>query len=79
MARCTIRAKLTVVRVILLVAGKTILRRRDKINQPARVEVALHTGKTNMAAGQLKRKNIVIEILVEAIHAVMTIKAGRAK
>ena len=63
MARCTIRAKLTVVRVILLVAGKTILRRRGKVNQPARVDVALHTSKNSMAAGQLERKDIVIEIV----------------
>jgi hypothetical protein len=54
MTRSAIRAKLTLVCVILLVAGKTILRRRGKINQPACVNVALHTGKTSMAAAQLE-------------------------
>ena len=79
MACGTIRPKLTVVRVILPVAGETIRRGRSKVNQTARVQMTLRAGKIGMTASELERKNFVIKILIETIYTIMTVKTGSAK
>ena len=75
----TIDTELPVVLVVLLVAGVTILQGHLEIAEAARVEMALLARKIHMPAGELERKRIVVEALVEAVHAVMAVEAGRAK
>ena len=79
MTRRTIQPKAALMRLIVVVAGKAILWRRREINPPARVEMALHASNTSMRAGELERKNAVIEIFIEAVYAIMTIEAGGAE
>jgi hypothetical protein len=79
MTRRTLRSELTIVGIILLVAGVAILRRRGEVYQPACIDMTLHAGKTSMAARKLEREHTVIEILIEAIHPVVTLEAGGAK
>ena len=54
MAGSTICAKLTAMRVILMMTGIAILRRRCEIRQTACIDMALGTVKFRMLAGKLK-------------------------
>lgn len=71
-----IRSILTVVCVIVTVTGIAVLRRRGKVHKIARVNMALHAGKTSVPAGKLEGEHAVIESFIEAIHSVMAIETG---
>ncbi len=72
MATRTIRAKLTCVFVIFLMAGETVLRRRLQISYGARIDMAFFTGHICMFAFQFEGKTSVTEVTAKGIHAIMT-------
>ena len=74
MACCTILPKATLMRLIVEVTGITILRSRRKVHQSSRVDMAPHTGNTDVSTGELERKHIVIKIRTKLIHTVMTVE-----
>jgi hypothetical protein len=41
--------------------------------------MAQHTGKTDMFPSDFERKAIVIEVVIKAIHPIVTIEAGGSK
>lgn len=65
--------------LIVMMTRVAILQGHGEIPEAARIDMALDTGKTHMFAGELERKDIVIEVLTQAIHAIMTVETGRAK
>ena len=76
MALAAIQSKTALMRLIVMMAGIAILRRRRKIAKVAPVDMTLHTGKAHMLPGELEGKGIVIEIRAETIHTIMTVKTG---
>lgn len=76
MTLTAIHSEATLVRVVVMVTGITILEGHCKVAKAARIEVALHTGKTFVFSCQLERRDIVVEILPEAVHAIVTVEAG---
>lgn len=76
MAGCTVRSKVPGVKHRFGMAGRTVPRGRCKISQAARVHMALRTGNLRMPARQRKGKKAVIEILIEAVHTIVTIEAS---
>ena len=62
--------------LIFLVAGIAILQRHREVTEATGIYMALNTGQSDVFARELERKDIVIEILSEAIHTIVTIEAG---
>jgi len=79
MAGSAIPAKLSIMGVLLQVTGIAIWRRGCEIAQAARIDMARGAVNIHMLTGQLEGKHIVIEVLIKAVHPVMTVETGRAK
>ena len=77
--RSAIQPKAALMRLIVMVTGIAILQRHRKISKTTRVDMALHTRNAGMFACQLEGKDIVVKILPEAIHPVMTVETGGTK
>lgn len=64
-------------RIVFLMAGKTIHRRRQESLQSLRSRVAFSAIHCGMFSNQLKSKFTMIEILLpKAVYAIMTVKTG---
>lgn len=74
-----ISAKAALVSVVIEVTGIAVLEGHREITESARVDMALHTCHAHMLARDLERKSIMIEILSETIHAIMTVETRRTK
>ena len=74
-----IRSEATFVRLILPMAGRAILQCHGKITEPARIGVTLYTGNADVLTRDFERRGVMVKILSEAVHAIMTIEARRAK
>jgi hypothetical protein len=74
-----LQPKATFMWLIIMVTGIAILQCRCEVTQTARIDMALYTGKINMPASDLKRKDAVIKIFSKAIHTIVTIETGRTK
>jgi hypothetical protein len=66
-------------RLIIMMTGVTILQGYREVANAARVDMTLHTGKTHMLTRELEGKDIVVEILSEPIHAIVTVKTTGTK
>jgi hypothetical protein len=77
--RGAVASQTGMMRIIELVAGKAIPRRRLQGGQRMLGLVALRTGNLCMFPRQRKGKHGVVEIIAEAIAAVMTVQTGLAK
>ena len=62
-----------------MMTGIAVLQCHCEITQPARVDMALYTDKTNMLASDFERENIMIEFFSQAVHAIMAIETNRTK
>ena len=72
----TIQSKSSLMRLIFLMAGITILRCGLKITDCARIYVTLYTSQNDMLPGNFERIRIVIEFFSKAIYTIVTIEAG---
>ena len=79
MAPLTVLPKLSLVWIILLVTGKTGLRRYHQIRNLTGVDMALRTQHECVTTGQRKCKYVVIEIIPVCIYPVMAIQASSPK
>jgi hypothetical protein len=78
-ALAAIGTKAALVRLIVEMTGIAILRCRGKVACLSRIDMALDTGDANMLAAEFECRNIVIEIVSQAVHAIMASKTGRTK
>jgi hypothetical protein len=65
-------SKLTVVMVIFLMAGETILGGRFQIMQVARSDMTLGTGYRRMFTNQIERHLVMVKAFAVRIHSIMT-------
>lgn len=79
MTLTAVQTEASLMRLVCVMTGIAVLQCNGKVAQPARVDMALNAGQTHVLSGQLERENTVIEMVTEAIHAVMAIEAGSAK
>src|SRR6186997_3029955 len=71
-----IQPEAALMRLIVMMTGVAILPGRLEVVNAARVDMTLHTGKTHVPASQWEGKDIVVEILSEPIHAIVTVETA---
>ena len=76
MTLAAIEPKATFMRLVVLMARITVLHGHREIAQTARINMALHAGKTDVLACYFERENIVIEVFIETIHPIMAFETG---
>lgn len=79
MTRRAIKSEASIVRLVPAMTGIAVLQSHLEIVQPARIKVAFYTFQSDMPAGDLERKLIMIEIRDQAIDAIVTSETIGAK
>lgn len=72
MARAAIRSKLSLMRIVLPMAGETVRRRGLEIRKSAGIDVTANAFSLDVLSNQAEGKVVVRKGLAEAIHAVVT-------
>ena len=74
-----IQPEATLMRLIVMMTGVAILQGHLEVAKAARVDMTLYTGKTHVLTRQREGKAVVVKILPEPIHAIVTVETAGAK